>query len=189
MENLISRINSIPVMLDDIRKYDDFDMSRCTYFTIESDAPSPNWVLGPQSLNIPFYLLGLSGIIWKPLGDHHIFDSPESIDGLFDAIEDRSELYIDVNDIWLPNYLFDDLPHERGNVYRIEEKLFVESYLYRHDRVSLEQFLKSCEELRKSIAFSEIETKAFKKWEMNQIEQARDVVYPKKSESELKWHE
>ena len=86
-------IDSIPVILDDIRKYDRCYMSRCTYFIMESDlsvesnALSPNWMLVMQALNVPFYLLGLSGIIWKPLGDSYVFDSPDSIRDLFDAID------------------------------------------------------------------------------------------------------
>ena len=123
------------------------------------------------------------------MGDSHIFDSPDSIDRLFDTIEDRPELYIDVNDIWLPNHLFKGMPHERGNVYRTEEQLFVEAYSYRQDRISQEQFLISCEELGTNITVSEIETAAFRKWQMHQIERAKDIYDQRPVSENLEWRE
>jgi hypothetical protein len=194
MESLILKIDSIPVILDDIKKYEDFDMSRCSYFTIESDlatessTPSPNWTLMLQAMNIPFYLIGLSGIIWKPLGEDHIFDSAEMIDDLFDIIESCMELYVDVNDIWLPNYLFHGLPHKRGYVYRITGQLFITAYRYRQEQISRDQFLEFCEEASSDIVFSEVETQAFSEWEKIQIRQAREI-YPKKPESKLRHRE
>lgn len=178
--------NSIPVILDDIKNYEDFDMSRCTYFTIESDVPLPNWVLELGNLRIPFYLLGISGIILQPIGNDNIFKSSDLIDKLFDTIESVPGLYIDTNDIWLPNFLFANLPHKRGSVYRIKEKLFLETYRYRYDKISEKRFYMLCEELSASIDYSHIETNAFKEWEKGKIEEAIRL-YPKNRESELKW--
>ena len=182
MENVIMEIDSIPVILDGIRKYDGCYMSRCSYFIMESDlsaesnALSPNWMLMMQALNVPFYLLELSGIIWKPLGDSYIFDSPDSIRDLFDAIDSSPLLRADTSDIWLPGYLFKNSPKERGSVYRIQGRLFSQAYSYQKGRISPEQFLEFCEESRSRIAFSELETRSFSAWRDMESEQYEKTV-------------
>lgn len=179
-------MGTIPVIVDDVKTYPDFEMTRCTYFTIESDTPSPDWILGLGNLDIPFYLLGLSGIIWKPVkGD--FFDNPDLIEKLFNAIEEGPGLYIDVNDIWLPNYLFYSSKSKRGDVYRIGEELFNKAYLYREDRISKEEFLMFCEKLEEELYFSEKEAYSFRRWGKDQIAMAKQI-YPKNRELELKWH-
>jgi len=175
----------IPVIIDDVKRYREFEMTRCTYFTIECDLPSPNWVLGLNSKSIPFLLIGLSGIIFKPLGDNVVFESMESIDELFNTIESHSSLYVDTNDIWLPNNLFQDL-WRRGQVYRMDSKLFNQTFLYRQERISEDQFLRSCKELRGRIFYSEKETHSFEGWAKLQIEKAKSL-YPKSKNYELKW--
>ena len=182
MENMIMEIDSIPVILDGISKYDRGNMSRCSYFMIESDlsaqsnALSPNWTLVMQALNVPFYLLELSGIIWKPLGDSYLFDSPDSIRDLYDAIDSNPMLRADTGDIWLPGYLFKNSPHERGCVYRIQGKLFSQAYSYQKDGISSENFLEFCEESRNRVAFSELETRSFNAWKNMQSEQYEKAV-------------
>jgi hypothetical protein len=166
-------VRTIPIMLDSIKKMEDFDMSRCTYFTIETDVPSPDWRLGTEGLEIPSYLLGVYAIIYKPLGANETFDTAESIDDLFDAIEDRPDLYVDTNDIWLPNDLFEGLPHKRGHVYRADPELFKQAYAYRQDRISKNQFTEFCRGRKGAVKFSEVETEAFRGWEARQIEAAR----------------
>ena len=187
-DNTERGIRSIPIMIDSIKKYKDFSMSRCTYFTVESDTPSPNWIINLEHLRIPFYLLGISGIIWKPLGDQLTFKSPDLVDELFEAIERIPELYVDINDIWLPNFLFRPGSPKRGNVYRVAEKLFAEAYRYRQDQIQQKKFLLYCEEAIRLISFSGIETKSFHEWEMNQIAIAKNI-YPKNKEFALKWRD
>ncbi|MHC4359021.1 MAG: hypothetical protein ACYSTQ_09520 [Planctomycetota bacterium] len=72
-------MSTIPIIIDDIKRYDKFRMSRCTFFSIAYDLPSPDWVLELEDSSIPFFLLGLSGIIWKPMGKRKIFDACDSI--------------------------------------------------------------------------------------------------------------
>jgi hypothetical protein len=178
----------IPVMVDSIKKVEDFDMSRCTYFTIETDGPSPDWHLGTEGIDIPSYLLGISGIIYKPLGDKDVFETPQSVDELFDLIESHPELYVDTNDIWLPNDLFEGQPHERGHLYRVDPDLFKEAYAYRQDRIPKDQFIKFCKGMRGAVIFSEVETEAFKGWQEGQIEVAKKK-YHERPERALKYTE
>lgn len=71
---------AIPVKVDNIKRYGNFRMTRCTYLTIECDCPSPEWSLSFKDQNFPFYLFGLSGHILKPLKGE-LFDTPELISG------------------------------------------------------------------------------------------------------------
>lgn len=99
-------MRSIPIMVDDVKNYINFNMTRCSYFSIECDLPSSGWILELKKRDIPFYLISLSGVIEGPVGDNYIFNSSELIEELFDIVEEIPELFIDVNDIWLPNLLF-----------------------------------------------------------------------------------
>lgn len=183
-------MNTIPVITDDVKMHKIFDITRLTYFSIECDVPSPNWtlILGDQS--IPFYLLGLSGIIWKPIGESDIFNSPYLIEQLFNTIEENPSLYVDINDIWLPNFLFSnfDNVHKRGSVYRVKEDLFIRAHNYRENRIPAKQFQSICKELKDGIAFSRDETISFQNWINNQIEKAKKL-YPKNSKLKLKWRQ
>lgn len=51
-------MNTIPVLIDDIKDYPNFEMTRCTYFTIDSDMPSPDWVLELDNKKINFDIYG-----------------------------------------------------------------------------------------------------------------------------------
>lgn len=183
---------TIPIIIDDIKKHPTFQMTRCTYFSIEADEPSPGVILTLRDRQIPFYLLGLSGIISEPLTNMNIrlpfFNSPTLIDELFDLVEENPSLYIDVNDIWLPNFLFNIDLHQRGYVYRIGNKLFNHVYQFRLNKISEEYLFEVCEELKTSITFSEIETKAFTEWNKKVISFAKEN-FPKNPDLQLKWKE
>lgn len=181
-------MSTIPIMIDDIKKYKNFNMTRCTYFSIECDSPSPDWILELENREVPFYLFGLSGIIREPIGSKTEFDSPHFIDELFEAIEEIPELFVDINDIWLPNFLFEGSPDKRGDVYRVKERLFIEADRFREDKISPDRFLNICRELKAYLYYSETETKSFKEWANNQVLKAKEE-YPKNPELALKWRE
>jgi hypothetical protein len=177
----------VPVVVDDAKNYGKFKMTRCTYFTIECDAPSSNWVLELGKKSIPFLLIGLSGLIVRPVRGGRLFESSDSIDELFDTIESHPSLYVDINDLWLPNKLFQGLPH-RGQVYRVGIKLFHVAYLYREERISEDQFLRQCSELKGNIRFSRKETHSFENWSKFQIQKAKDS-FPKSKGLRLEYRE
>ena len=181
-------ISTIPIMIDDIKQYKGFDMTRCTYFSIESDIPAGEWILRLKDLEIPFYLIGLSGIITEPIGEKTEFDSPHLIDEIFKTIEESPELFVDINDIWLPNFMFKNAPHVRGSVFRTKEKLFAEAIRFREDKIPTEKFEKSCRELKDYLFYSKKETQVFKEWAIKQINIAKET-YPKNPELALKWRE
>jgi hypothetical protein len=180
------KVTNVPVIIDDIKIYLNFQMTRCTYFTVESDFPSPNWFLQLNNHQLPFYLLGLSGIIFKPFGDSETFESVELINEVFNLIESNTSLYIDTNDIWLPNFLFKE--HKRGQIYRIENDLFLKAFLFRETKIDEEEFLIYCKEFFKSLYYSSKETEVFHEWINQQINEAREI-YPKNKNMELGWKE
>ena len=179
-------IPSIPVMVDDVKEFKNFRMTRCTYFSIECDTPSAEWLMELKERKVPFYLFGLSGIIREPIGSKTEFDTSQAIVELFETVEKISELFVDINDIWLPNFLFENTSTERGSVYRIKERLFLEADRFRDDRISMDRFLKICEELRDHISYSDTETKSFREWARSQIEMAKKI-FPKNPDLALKY--
>jgi len=177
---------TIPVMADKIDARGPSDFIRATYFSIECDLPSPGWILELEEREIPFFLVGISGIIWRPIGKRRNFSSSRLISELFEIIEEDPSLFVDVNDIWLPQLLFAEKKPVRGDVYRIKKDLFVAAYGFRFNQVSEVRFLQSCENLKAAITFSKGETEAFKKWEALQIKEAKDQYRTKESLA-LEW--
>lgn len=177
----------VPIIVDDVKIYPNFSMTRCTYFTIESETTAPGWVLTMAGKNIPFFLTGISGVITQPLDDDPLFDSVSQIDDLFDIIEEISTLYIDTNDIWLPNFLFEP-PPRRSEVYRVKSELFAAAHLFRDHKIMEDEFLEICEKQKEAIYLSEKESESFRSWEKNQVNLARDI-YPKDKSLELEWRE
>jgi len=163
---------SIPIMIDDVKKNDNFKMSRCTYFSIASNLPSTEITRDPV-LNIPSFMIGFTSLICYPSGHSNLFDKPEEISNLFEAVEKVEGLYVDINDIWLPNFVFDEVNCKRGSVFRILPELFKLAYDYQNGVVSEDEFIKKCEEKNFPTEYSPEETGAFRKWGLEQIEHAR----------------
>ena len=176
--------DSIPVMIDDYKQTDRIKMTRCNYFSIEGDLPSPGWTISLQDRDIPFFLIGLSGIIVKPLSDER-FGSPSSIEELFSAIEDNPSLFVDINEVWLPNFLFDHAA-QRGALYRIDHRLFSLALQFQNQQITLEKFLGEAREHRAGVELSAEETEAFRGWEANIVGDAKKT-YPKNPELALRW--
>jgi hypothetical protein len=179
-------MKSVPIMIDSVKNIKGFQMTRCTYFSIESDTPSLDWILQIGDQIIPFMLIGLSGIITKPIGADPYFNSIQLIEDLFDAIEKKPNLYVDINSIWLPNFLFESDLRVRGQVYRAKEKLFIAAYQYQVGEISLKELMRMIESDKNGLKLSETETGTFKKWAKIQIEEAKKA-YPKSTELELDW--
>lgn len=190
----------IPVLVDKILKRKRVPLVRCTYFIVESDSPDPDWEIVYQNKRLPVFLLGLSGIIYKPLGRKRYFDTRLSVQQLFHGIEGYESLILELDELWIPQFFFEDLTVERGQVYRIREDLFTQAYYYRTGRISEEEFFNRIErdlmsirtekgmpDTQNLIWFSGKETKAFVEWENVVIEEARTIYRIRKEEQkELK---
>ncbi len=54
-------------------------ITRCNYLSVECDIPKPGWTLRVSELNLPFLMLGLTGVIHRPF-DGERFDTPAKIE-------------------------------------------------------------------------------------------------------------
>jgi hypothetical protein len=181
--------NDVPVVADSVKTQVQFPMVRCNYLSVECDSPKPDWTLSIDRGNLPFLMLGLVGIITRPF-DAERFYTVQSIEDLFEQLEDRADLFIDVDDIWLPMLLFDDagIRPEVGHVYRVTSEMFTTAHSFREGRLDLEIFLERCRILERSLVLSEEEMSAFQQWRETQVRNAIEE-YPKNRELELAWHD
>ena len=179
----------IPVLLDDIKRLDDFSMARFSFFTIEAASAVDDWVALLRVRRIPFLLLGVSAVLHRPDLEVTHFTAPEQIDQLFDAIESVEGLVVETSHIWLPNFLFEER-HDwvlsagrenpatrRGAVWRISFGLFQRALQFQRETISPKRFVEECRELTAAAKAPAIhspeETHAFLLWSQAQIEAAR----------------
>ena len=166
---------TIPIIIDDVKKLEKFDMSRCTYFSIQCDTPSPNWTLNIQNINISFLMMGLSGIIYSPADNSDRFNHPDKFEKIFDIVESRADLYVDINDIWIPNLFFTIGEQKRGSVYRIPLDVFSVALAFRENTASLDDLVNTCGHYPKGAFFQDDETWAFSMWSKMQIDEAKKI--------------
>ncbi len=177
----------IPVLLDDFKDFDDLKMSRFTYYTIECDELSLGWEIELEKIRIPVCLIGLSAIVWRPIDEKlHEFTNPQLIDDLFNAIEEKENLFIEFEEIWIPNYIFSKLSKNRGDVFRLKLDLFNYAFRYQSGKLEMEEYTTGVDRFINDIKFSEAETDAFKNWSNEQVSVAKEL-YPKNKELEIKW--
>lgn len=141
----------IPVMVDDVKNIEKMKFTRCTYFSIQCDTPSFNWFLETNIGTLPFLLLGLSGIIYCPLGEAYKFTLPNQIEELFDLADKQEGLYIDINDIWLPNMAFPNEIAKRGAAYRVYIEIFKNALKFREHQISFKTLEEICSEYPEGI--------------------------------------
>ena len=162
---------TIPVIIDDVKNQTDFKMSRCTYFSIASNVPSQEIALN-RSINLPSVMVGFTSVICRPSNRSTLFDKPKKISSFFERAEKNEGVYVDINDLWLPNFLFDEENRKRSRVYRIGIELFRLAFNYQNEIITNEEFNKSCEKAEFRADFSPVETDAFAKWGGAQIKHA-----------------
>ncbi len=186
---------TIPITIDSVKDIESYRMTRCTYFSIENSEPVLGWSLKTADVDISFFMMELSGVITSPPGDNRYFDTPDALDHIFDVIEKNDELYVEANDIWLPNVLFESIGKRpgRGDVYRIGFDLFKTAYRLRDEVATDEEFMQIIKQLEVMVEleFSENETSALTDWNHRQIEINRsryhenpEAMLPKKDDNQ-----
>lgn len=178
----------VPVFIDSVKDMGDFKMTRCTYFSIVSETPFVTEKLDYKGSRFPILAMGMEGVIIKPVGRGKYFRRKEQVEDLFRLIEDGEELYIDVNDIWVPNSLFFRKNKQRGSVFRMPVELFILAHHYRYNRLSGPEFLERSAGFTESLWFSRKETMVFRDWEQKVIGEAVRL-YPKNGRLALKYKE
>lgn len=178
---------SVPVMVDDRKDIGEFMMTRVAYYYVEAIEPSPDIPIDHSDLGIPVLPLEFSGAIHKPTDTEEYFETPDQVEELFRAVELHESLYVDSDNIWIPNKLFDKTP-ERGDIYRVPFGLFIKIYSLCRDDASLDAGISRFGDNHGLIMFSEIETIAFAQW-ANGIVENIIAAYPKNEHLKLKWRE
>jgi hypothetical protein len=163
---------TIPVIIDDVKEQSGFQMSRCTYFSLASNVPSTDITLDTK-INSPSLMVGFVSVICRPSNRSLLFDNPRKISGLFERVEKNQGLYVDINDLWLPNFLFDNENRKRARLFRIGSELFKLAFKFQNEGISGEDFIKSCLSMKFTAVFSPKETEAFSQWGREQIDHAR----------------
>ncbi len=174
---------TIPVFVDSVKR--ELGLARMTYFSIEAEQPSPDWMLSLGGQSIPLYLISMSGIIHRPTPEQSTFQSAAQIDKLFDSIEQDQTLMVDINHIWLPDFVLSE-PYTRSDVYRIGAELFTEALNFVNSQIGKSAFLEVCKAHLETVSRSDRETLAFKEWGDLQVKNAKDQ-FPKDRSLELKW--
>ena len=181
----------IPVIIDAVKNLE-HHITRCVYFTIEAILPEAVGFLSHEGLNVPFWMLGLSGVICQPDDTSKLFEKPEQIDTLFNQVEDIEGLVVAISDTFFPTSLFnkDETEQLRGSVYRVGLELMSLSFQFRLDHIEYKQFVSKCNKLKKNIRPSTSETDVFQKWSQNQIDRSKENYGSlSKEELTLAWKE
>ncbi len=178
---------TVPVMVDDSKDLSEFQMTRVTYFYVESLEPSDRILFDAGRLEFPVISLEFTGIVYKPLDLSEFFDTPELIEDYFQGVEKSESLYVDSDNLWIPNRLFPSKPH-RGEVYRMRSRLFIRIYSLCRDDAFLDHRAVNLSASAGDILFSEDETRAFKRWTDGIVKGAVDA-YPKNEKLMARWEE
>lgn len=179
---------SIPVAVDAVRTVEDIRMVRVVFLVLAiTDASEaridPSTAAGPD----PALLLGGLGVIHRPLTGGDRFQDPDQVAELFTRL-DTDDSLIEFEDIWLPeSWLHAEHAPERGDVYRIDQRVFRAAYRYRVETLPLAGLMATRIDAG-SIVLSPEETDAFRAWNARQIEEARSL-YPKDPQRALAYND
>lgn len=178
---------TVPVIVDSVKRDKGFAMVRCNYFAVASDSPTASGFESAGGRRLPVLTLGGSGILYRPLGRARTFRDPDQIKRVFEAVEGVDDVYVDVDDTWLPISAFPDSPRKslmRGGVFRVSLELFKLAGDYRRGRIPEKEYLERAPRIENGITYSRQETKAFGRWVDTTIEEAR-TLYNSRSAMKL----
>jgi hypothetical protein len=181
----------VPVLVDDRpKRLGDFQMTRCTFFSVVATDAVDDWVARLRAEKVPFLLMGLFAVIHRPDLESARFTSPEQISALFDRIDDMPGLVVENAHIWLPNFLLeaaapDGREVDRGDLLRVSFPLFQRSLQFLGEVISAERFAEQVRELMDGgeplLAPSPEEAATLHAWSAEQIADARDNYFQQRA--------
>lgn len=181
---------TVPVVVDARRMIDDVDVVRAMYLIITSETPVPGGSIQPGGwASSPIPILNQMGVIYRPDNLSETFASREQIEALFDTLEQTLDYVVELEDIWLPEEWLQYRPQiSRGDLFRLTFDLFMACYRYRAGIVTQISSLTELKPEPQEIRFSAAETQAFRDWNQQQIQNAKER-YPKNPDFALSWDE
>ncbi len=178
-------VYEIPLIVDTVVKNPEFPLVRCNYLSVECDSPKDGWHLTIRGVQLPILMLGLVCIITRPFRQNR-FATVRSIDEMYTLIQREAGLLINVDDVWLPLFLFRNNPPLNGQVYRVTVALFNSALSFREGRMGRTDFIDWCERLTHPLSLSDRETLSFSQWHELQLRGAIGQ-YPKNPNIRLRW--
>lgn len=178
---------TIPVQVDSIKRWAEFQKTRCIYFRVEFPdrpvtGPSPDLYGDKAVLSTWGSWAVLSGPS-RSIEAEGLFLLPKSIEQTLLRIEETEGLSLDLAHIWMPNELFDlgnqDKEIRSGDVYRLSTALFRVCYLFAAEMITEDRWLNSCRSSYADIIPSPEETAAFRSWRKEQIERSSSRYHHK----------
>jgi hypothetical protein len=151
----------VPVFVDALIASARFPIVRCSYLTIETDDPAPDWRLILGRRTMPMLLLGFQAIVRQPLNAQR-FAQPGDFEHLLQSIESRPGWLVQTSDLWFPAELFKN--PSPGQVYRVGQRLFWIALRHRNGVIGQEAYLAAVYDQLGDVQFSEVETDAFQRW-------------------------
>lgn len=170
---------NIPVLIDDVKTLDDFNMTRCLFFTIDTSDLIDDWMEVRHKPDTPFLVIGHTPVVHRPNLSQELFNTSGQIDNFFDRIEQIPGLMIETAHIWLPTFLLEgrDEVRKRGAVWRVSFKLFTLALKFQLELIGIDNFSTQCQQLKEveidTSFYSSEETLAFQSWSAQQIAAAQ----------------
>jgi len=193
---------TIPVLIDDIKRLKDFQRTRCTYFRIEfSERPFTGTFPVSSAGKFRVAAWGNWAVLTGPAaetGKKDLFLSPDSIRSTLMKIEEDEELFLDLGYIWIPNQVIGIKGKSKavtdirtGDVYRLSTPFFQKCYSFAAETITGKEWRKYCLSSPKEIHPSPDETKAFREWRKMQIQSSYDRYHHRSYEKHRipRWRE
>lgn len=193
----------VPISIDAAREVDGIDMYRAAYLIVTTDAPGAVWEIElPLAPIQGLGAMGLLGVVVGTLRDSpngesrlDIFTDPGDVASVF-ALEDRGELSIQLEDVWVPTKWCESVPDwgtgepdsepvVRGDIFRIGPSLFRQLYRYATGDIAVDTLMDS--DHRQAVYRSPRETAAFRYWADAQIEQSKQSFDRAPENLKLRW--
>lgn len=173
--------STVPIITDVVRNIDGYEIVRCSYLSLHSDGPNPNWSLNIDGLQSQILLVNLEAIVIGSLKDGSHFHSLSDIEQLYAFAENNEGLFVDINEIWVPFDWLGKKTIEQGLLFRIPVEYFSMCWKYTNGSISSQELFEEELTLRKEsnidsiVSFSEQETEAFNTWTKKQIDESIEI--------------
>ncbi len=174
----------VPVFIDSVKDVGDFKNTRCIYYRVEFD--DRLFKVSQSSVPNNFEVMGTWAILTSPFDDdtgQNLFISSDIIVKTLKYIEDRDSLFLEIGNIWIPNFLFlKEKKNEeirQGDVYRISKELFSICYGYVAGFIQEKEWIENCSKHINDIRPSGEETNAFRTWRDESIELSKKRYHHK----------
>ena len=189
LKNTEIRLNStVPIISDVIRIIDGYEFVRCSYLSLQSDSPIPNWNIILNGITSQILLVNLQAIvIGSPRNGSH-FNNLSDIEQLYSFAENQEELFVDLNEIWVPFSWLKLKKIHQGLLLRIPAEYFSICWKFTNGTISTQILFEESENLKKEldsdtiVAFSEEETRAFSIWTEKQIQESIEIYHANREE-------